>query len=237
MAARNLNQLMKHSLRLKGNICETHPNRIIEGKDYVDTFSTDKYAKYPHTYCLKKQTVVFVDCSLNVFVTPYTRKTMAILNGNGFLKANYYVPFKGLDYPTDHEYFWRNLLIEAFEQRDEEFFEDCRKHSSLHGFGELNEEDLMECLEIPYEGAFVETRSFFTRVYPMAYDFSTCKNFIGTFDCFNGYWIFVYFDGKTYITRSKDVIAKLKKVGYVRADLFRRLREREMVYKGTFMSV
>ena len=237
MAARNLSQLIKHSLRLKGNICETHPNRIIDGRDYVDTFSTDKYAKYPHTYCVKKQTVVFVDCSLNVYVTPYTRKTMAILNGNGFLKANYYVPFKGIDFPTDHEFFWRNLLKEAFLQRDEEFFEDCRKHSNLYGFGELNEDDLLECLEVPYEGAIIESRSFFLRVYPMAFDFLICKNFIGTYDWYAGVWIFIHFDGKTYITMSREIIAKLMKVGYVKSDLFRRLRERGQVCRESFRNM
>ena len=231
MAAKNLSYLMKHSLRLKGKICETHPEKIIDGKDFVDCFSIDEYRSHPHTYCVEDETIVFVDCSRNVFVTPYTRKAINILNGNGFSKANYFVPFQGKDFPTDHEYLWRNLQMLAALQRDEEFYEDCRRYSSLHGIGELNEDELLNCIHIPYDGILIRRQAWFLKLYPMILDFDTCKNFIGNFEWLNGMWVFVHFDGKTYITTSQEIASRLKKIGYVKGNVLNKLRDNEKLCK------
>lgn len=236
MATKNLSYLMKHSLRLNGTTCETHPNRIIWEKDYVDSFSLDDYMAHPHTYCVKNQTVVFVDCSRNVYVTPYTRKTINILIGNGFVKSYYYVPFTGNDFPTDYEFFWRNLRMQAVLQRDEEFYEDCKRYSSLNGIGELNEEELLNCIEVPYEGILVEREFFFLKVYPMTLDLEGCSKFIGYFDWFKGIWVFVHFNGKTYVTMNHDVISKLEKIGYKKGNLFNKLRKNEKSCREIFQS-
>ena len=236
MAAKNLSYLMKHSLRLKGKICETHPEKIIDGRDFVDCFSIDEYRSHPHTYCVEDETIVFVDCSTNVFVTPYTRKAVNILNGNGFSKANYFVPFQGKDFPTDYEYFWKNLQMQAVLQRDEEFYEDCRRYSSLHGIGELNEEELLDCIRVPIEGILIKRQIWYIKLYPMILDLDTCKNFIGNFEWRNGICYFIHFDGKTYVTTSKKIGCRLKKIGYVKGNVLYKLRKYEKTYKEIFQN-
>ena len=50
-------------------------------------------------------------------------------------------------------------------QRDEEFYEDCRKYSSLHGIGELNEDELLNCIHIRLY-YYILKRGFWSRGSP-----------------------------------------------------------------------
>ncbi len=107
--------------------------------------------------------------------------------------------------------------------QDEKFSRACESYCDKHGFGRLGHKTLENCLVIPRFGIWVD-HPFFTDKYSPLIDSDSpgvaVKSLIGTY-CYNkGVTIFVYRDGRTYVTKGKTIIDELVDAGYQEAGLY-----------------
>ena len=80
--------------------------------------------KFNGCYAVNNSTVCFVSNN-EVFVTPYTRNTMRVLDSEGFVEKNFFVPFSNWDYPKKEQGKWESLREESRKSHEEDFVEDC----------------------------------------------------------------------------------------------------------------
>lgn len=194
--------------------------------DKQETLNPDYAIANPnlhHKYASNNSTIAFVDEGV-LYVMPYFRKAMAVLQKNGFAEKCFYVPFSNWDYPLTEKAQWEELQKEAREQHTLDFVADCNDFSDKHGFGVLDEEIMKKkCFEMPVTGVHVEHPFYTTVLYPAIK--GTCLDCvaatkIGHYCTNNSTCVFVYRDGKTYVTRSWEVVTALSKCGYKEGSLF-----------------
>lgn len=192
--------------------------------DKQETLNPDYVANsiLEHSYAINNGTIAFVDEAV-LYVIPYFRKAMSILQDNGFIAKNFYVPFSNWDYPVMKKARWEELKNEAYKQHVIEFIADCNEFSDKHGFGVLDEAIIQKCFEMPVAGVHVEHPYYENILYPAIQ--GTCLDCvaatkIGRYCTNNGTCVFVYRDGKTYVTRNWEVVAALSKAGYKEGSLF-----------------
>ena len=97
-----------------------------------------------------------------------------------------------------------------------EFVKKCEQFADDHEYGNISEELLKKCFEMPAEGVKVEFRGTPNTLFPAVFDnnfYIACER-IGRYSAHNGVYAFVYRNGKTYVTRSYEVLKELRKEGY-----------------------
>ena len=120
--------------------------------------------------------------------------------------------------------------------RDDGMFSTaCERYCDRHGFGRLEYKTLENCLVIPNCGIWVDHPSFSDRYDPLIDEDSTVvavKNLICTF-CYNkGVTIFVYRDGRTYVTKGEKILEELIDAGYNEAGLYVPFCNGEVIRNG-----
>jgi len=172
-------------------------------------------------YGINKNVISFVK-NHTLFIIPYFRSVIKTLVDNGFVKKIIYVPFSNGDYPVDFQEKWDNLLADSLLHRHLDLISDCEELSNQLGYSEISDNLLDKCFEIPISGVKVTHTSGQKTYYPLI----TCDNFnqkkaaiIGHYNIKNGVCVFVYRNGKTYVTRNSSVIHLLYKNGYKKSDL------------------
>ena len=107
------------------------------------------------------------------------------------------------------------------KQRNEEFTKACLEFSSKNEYGSINEELLQEeCFEMPLEGVHVKHPCWENRYVPAIPNQkldSRAVQIIGHYATSNAVCAFVYRDGKTYVTKTWEVILALRNAGYKEA--------------------
>lgn len=103
----------------------------------------------------------------------------------------------------------------------DEFGQICELYAQRRGIRSLPEKLIRRCIEIPEEGFSVlyargETKMYLPLVSPTIDDSSVRK--IGTYSVEAGICIFVYVDGRTYLTKNREVIQTLQDFGYKKED-------------------
>lgn len=103
----------------------------------------------------------------------------------------------------------------------DDFEQVCQLFAQKRGISQLPEKFIWRCIEIPEEGFNVlyargEVKRYFPLISPAVDDASIKK--IGTFSVEAGICIFVYVDGKTYLTKNREVIQALQDSGYEKRD-------------------
>lgn len=167
-------------------------------------------------------TIAFVSDQM-LYVIPYMRKVMQILDESGFTRKSMYVPFSNWDYPVAEKFAWEALKRTAEEQHQLDFIADCNKFADEHGFKTIEETLFEKCFEMPAKGVEVEHLNFRDTYYPaITGTFLDCvaSDRIGRYCTNNGTCVFIYRDGKTYVTRSREVMDALYDAGYVEGGLF-----------------
>ena len=89
---------------------------------------------------------------------------------------------------------------------------NCETYADLHGFKQISANLLSNCLEIPMEG--IHTSTFHHVCMPVATSLYRVPKEIGTYSCFDNVCLFVYRNGKTYVTPNAAVPLALKEAGY-----------------------
>ena len=178
--------------------------------------------KFNGCYATNNSTVCFVSDN-EVFVTPFTRRVLNSLRSAGFCEKHFYVPFSTWDYPKSEQFKWYSLREKASRSYAEDFVEDCVSYCDEHHIGTISDETLQNCFEMPSSGVKVKHHYFEDCYYPIIT--STCLdctaiNNIGHFCTNNGKVLFVYRDGKTYVTKGYDILEELRAAGYSESGLF-----------------
>ena len=76
-------------------------------------------------YAVNNETVCVVNHD-EVFVIPYMKEVMEVLQNNGFTEKHFYVPFSNWDYPKFEQKAWEDLRREAEESWRNAFVDDCK---------------------------------------------------------------------------------------------------------------
>ena len=188
-----------------------------------EALNLEQHPKFPGRYAMNNSTVCAVTFEGKIFVAPYTRIMMDALNAAGFISANFYVPFSNWDYPKFEKEKWEALQNKANEARKQAFIYDCNEYCDKHGIGEISDETLKNCFQMPAEGVAVKHIYFDNTYYPQLN--TTCLDYVaieklGKFCGNNGRVVFVYRDGKTYVTKGYRIMEELRMAGYEEAGLF-----------------
>ena len=177
--------------------------------------------KFPGRYATNNSTVAFIHEN-NFYVTPYTRRSMSILETNGFMEAYFYVPFSNWDYPKSEQFKWDALREKARQSYKEDFVSDCEAYCDKRNIGSISEETLQNCFEMPENGVRVKHLYFDNTYYPvMNQSFLDCHcDNLGHFCCNNGRVVFVYRNGKTYVAKGYKILNELRAAGYTESSIF-----------------
>lgn len=178
--------------------------------------------KFNGCYAVNNSTVCYATND-EVYVTPYTRTNLAILRGAGFMEKHFYVPFSNWDYPKNEEVKWTMLRNNAQAAYVADFASDCLKWCDEHHIGTLSDETLKNSFQMPTSGVKVKHLYFEECYYPIIQ--STCLDCVavdqlGKFCTNNGRVVFVYRDGKTYVTKGYKILSELRAAGYTEKGLF-----------------
>ena len=182
---------------------------------YISLKDVNPTAK-DRVYATNNSTIVFAynEC---IFVVPYTRTAVEILKGAGLKEDYLMVPFSNWDYPMYEKTKWEFLRIKARETCKQEFAEDCKQYCDERGFGELSNDVLANCFEIPRTGMKVKNVFYESTCYPLT-DMEVMNwisiRYIGKYSYNNGKVVFIYRNGKTYVAKGYGILEKLKKAGY-----------------------
>lgn len=167
-----------------------------------------------------------------VYVTPYTRSAMRILREAAFAEKSFYVPFSNWDFPKTEMVKWNSLREKARKSYEDDFVSDCIAFCDEHHIGTINDETLHNCMQMPASGVPVKHLYFEDTYYPILR--SSCLDCVavdklGKFCSNNGRVVFVYRDGKTYVTKGYKIISELRAAGYTESGLFVPFSNGEMI--------
>ncbi len=190
--------------------------------------------KFNGCYATNNSTVCFVTDG-EIFVTPYTRLGISSLCSAGFRKEHFYVPFSNGDYPKAEQSKWNSLREKARQSYEADFVSDCEAYCDKRHIGPISEEALANCFEMPENGVWVKHPYFEDYYYPIIK--STCfdctaASSIGRFCTNNGTLVFVYRDGKTYVTKDYKILEELRAAGYTKSNLFVPFSNGEQIQDG-----
>lgn len=177
--------------------------------------------KFNGCYATNNSTVCFVSDN-EVFVTPNTRSIISSLCSAGFRKEYFYVPFSNGDYPKSEQFKWNALRENTRQSYKADFVSDCEAYCDERHIGAISEETLANCFEMPENGVRVKHFYFEDTYYPIMNQYCLdcrCDN-LGHFCCNNGRVVFVYRNGKTYVTKGYKILNELRAAGYTESGFF-----------------
>ena len=218
MKYNNVQELINYSVRIYDGMTIVWPQYDKEEPLYFACNS----ATFNGCYAVNNGTLGFgVGCDL--YVTPYTRRAIRILHEEAFTRKEFYVPFSNWDYPKAEAEKWQFLKEEARQSYKEDFAEDCAKYCDEHGIGTLSKEILENCFVMPDNGVRVRHIGYEDMYYPVIQNYcldSVAIGKLGKFCTNNGKVVFIYRDGKTYVTRGYRMLETLRKAGYKETGIF-----------------
>lgn len=177
--------------------------------------------KFNGYYSLQTPTVSFVHNG-EMYAIPYTERVIRSLKAAGLKKAKFYVPFSDGDYPKGQAEKWVYLKEMVIQSYIDDFLEDCVIYSDKNGIGKLKEETLENCMELPFMGLAVTGINYETCYYPIlnvGKSESEIASYIGKYNVEGETVMFVYRDGKTYLTKGYGIIMELKHAGYTEKNM------------------
>ncbi len=174
--------------------------------------------KFNGCYAVNNSTVAFV-YKFTLYVIPYTRDVIKVLESSGFNEKTFFVPFSNWEYPKAESEYWASLRAKAAESYKEYLRRDCIMYSEQNSIGVLSKDILQNCLVIPESGIQVSTVHYTTTHFPLFTNFTDMHK-VGKYDSNNGVVVFVYRDGTTYVARGYKIIKLLCDEGYTAGSFF-----------------
>jgi hypothetical protein len=214
-----LKELKDKSIKVNGTIMVCWPQY---GDKQSVTDMRSVAMQFDGCYAVNNSVICFVN-NHEVFVTPYTREAIAIMEESGLIERHFHVPFSNWDYPKLEERRWHQLQQEAEEAQYRYYEEDAIKWCDQHFIGILPDDVLDRCLRIPREGMPVHHPGYESVARPLCNEFSVDSIVIGRlgrYNTNNGVVVFVYRDGHTYLANGYWILKDLHHSGYRKAALF-----------------
>lgn len=216
---KTLQELKDRSIHFKGTIKVTWPQY---GDKKEDLEMSDIESKFNGAFCTNNSTICFVD-NEEIFVTPYTRDAMRILEAAGFKRRSFYVPFSNWDYPELEKEKWLRLRDLATESYYRDYEVDSARWCDEHGISELSKKTMDHCFRMPRSGVPVKHLYFEDTYYPACNESCvdcTVVDRLGRYCTNNGKVVFVYHDGHTYVAKGYWILDELRNAGYRESGLF-----------------
>lgn len=181
--------------------------------------------KNQYSFNYNNGVTVFLDDS-HMYVIPSSPIVFNIID---WFKPNcaLFVPFSNGEYPVNEKAKWEEARKLLREQEKIELAIDIAEYCDIHNIGEIPDELLSKCFEIPENGLKVIDPYNFE--YPEYYIFPTINTTfldrgtaekLGKYTINNGTLAFVYRDGRTFVTRNQDVFETLCSAGYKEGGFF-----------------
>ncbi len=215
----SMQQLIEDSVQVTEGMTVVYSQSSKEEKvDYV----MKSIPKFNGRYATKNSTVAFIYDG-KFFVTPYTIFVVRALRANGLKEEDFSVPFSKYDYPKGEREKWEALWDRAIRSRKDNFRTDCIAFCEQHNIDTISEKILNNCFEMPEEGVEVKHPYYEDCYYPIVrgnYFDCIAAERLGTYCTNNGKVVFVYIDGRTYVTKGYKIVSELIKAGYREAPLF-----------------
>ena len=210
-----IEQLINDSIRVYPGMVAVWPQF---GKEESINFNV---ATFNGSYASNNGTLAFV-VDDTLYVTPSTRRAYSALAG--FSEKYFYVPFSNGDYPKNEQYRWKQLRTMQDEQRRECFVTDCLDYCDKHFVGTLSEAILERCFELPETGVHVKHLYYEDWIYPTFaghyFDCAHLHEMLGTYCTNNGRVVFIYRDGRTFVTKGYKILDALRAAGFKEKGLF-----------------
>lgn len=171
------------------------------------------------TYISDPTTIVF---SFNggLYMLPYSRKIIAILWDNEFLRSKDYTFNPSWNNPFQHSFQWIELQDAARCSKMKNFEIDCIRFSDYNSIKELPSEFLITSTEVPNCGLKFGMRMYYPVFTTTVLDKYT-TSLIGKFYHHDDTTVFVYRNGKTYVSQNSDLPGILPFYGYSPANWLR----------------
>ena len=213
----NMDSLKEIAVHIHTGMVSVFPNEATESR--LDLSEIKK--EFNGCYSLQSPTISFIHNS-EMYAIPYTDRVVRSLEVAGLKRANFYVPFSQGDYPKNETSKWVYLKEMVVQSYIEDLMEDCIEYSDKNGIGELDEETLANCMELPFMGIAVEGVGYETCYYPMlniGRGAEEIARYVGKYNIESETVMFVYRNGKTYLTRGYGILRKLKHAGYTEKNI------------------
>ena len=177
--------------------------------------------KFNGCYSVNNSTVAFI-YEYQCYVIPFIRIVENTLRANEVQRAYFDVPFSNYSYPKAERVKWERLLAEYKKSKEEDFVEECGKYCDRQDIGKISEQALANCFVMPEKGVKVKHSHYEAKYFPIAEQVMNCTLFVslGYYCKNNGRVVFVYRDGKTYVTKGYKIVSELKEAGYREKGLF-----------------
>ena len=195
------------------------PIKVIYPYDFEDFFdpTTGNYTE--NTYRAHNHEIIAFFTENVLYVIPFTYKAIKILENAQFTFVvednDMYIPFCEHDYPVTEYKKWLALKSEASALRSEEFTYECIEYCDSVNIGSIDDSLLEKCFKIPEEGLIVQFPDSMGNLKPVSHqNWGLFLRQLGHYNTNKDTYVFVYRDGKTYVTRCYDVVLALKKAGY-----------------------
>ncbi len=138
----------------------------------------------------------------------------------GYRHAVMFVPFSNGEKITDPALNARWQQV-CDSERQWNINKEYMIHCNERGIKPLSKETLIKCFQMPETGVPVKHIYYETVLYPFSSNKSVdeVKDLLGHFDVNNGIVVFIYRDGKTYVTKSW-IVSELESKGYTKRGIF-----------------
>lgn len=197
------------------------PIEVVYPPRFKEIFDPAKENYKNNTFNTHNREVIAFFTENVLYVIPFTYKAAKILENANFVWVieddGMYIPFCECDYPASasEKEKWLALKKEAFDQRAKEYECEIIEYSNYCQIGPIDDSLLEKCFEIPKEGLIAQFIDSSTEIHPVSHmNWANFVKQLGHYNYNKGTYVFVYRDGKTYVTRCYDVALALKKAGY-----------------------
>lgn len=195
------------------------PIEVVYPPKFKDIFDPAKENYRNNTFNTHNREVIAFFTENILYVIPFTYKAAKILEDANFVWVieddGMYIPFCECDYPAAESEKWLTLKKEASDQRAKEFEYEVIEYSNLCQIGSIDDSLLEKCFEIPEEGLVVKYSDSTANISPVYHkNWAHFVKQLGHYNYNKGTYVFVYRNGKTYVTRCYDVVLALKKANY-----------------------
>lgn len=210
---------MEDLVRLKNRAIQIEPDSGVILRKTPTRIPAPNFEAQSGTYIATSELIVF---SLNgkLYITPYSRRILAILWSNDFLRSIHYAVNPYWKNSFQNTSTWTELQDAAYCSKMKNFENDCISFSERNKIKKLPPEFLAHAIEIPIKGLNIEQKTYYPVFQSTVLDKETLPK-IGTFFQNEDITVFVYRNGRTYISLNTDLPSVLPFYGYTQANWLR----------------
>lgn len=190
------------------------------GKNQEQAFDLERdHCVSEHAYTVNNSVIAFYERG-TLYVIPYFKKAMEILEQEEYAMNDMYVPFSNSEYPLLEKDHWQALQKEARSVLQDEFEAECIAFSkSVLNISPIEQETIDEkCMQVPEDGIEISNpQNGEIRRFPVLTGYCCdcfVMDYLGKYSVKDGIITFVNANGKQYVSKDQQVLDILIDSGY-----------------------